>query len=167
MELSANGKDPANKEPANKENPANEGNEVRRAPGHRLAPHTADCVIEAWGPDRISCLVEALKALVEVFAEPTDTPATLTLPVLTNEASDSQVLVGLLEEVIYVLDVFAVVPVRFDLAETEGGGVAGNIGVVPADQVEAVGPVPKAVSYHGLQIDNEGGTWRCRVVVDV
>jgi SHS2 domain-containing protein len=166
MELSANGKDPANKHPANKD-PANGGNGVRRAAGHRLAPHTADCVIEAWGPDRISCLVEALRALVDVFAEPTDSPVTRTLAVLANEASDSQVLVALLEEVIYVIDVFAVVPVRFDLAETESGGVAGNIGVVPADQVETVGPVPKAVSYHGLQLDNEGGTWRCRVVVDV
>ena len=147
--------------------PANEMDRVRRTAGHRLAPHTADCIIEAWGPDRISCLVEALTALIEVFAEPTDTPVTHTLVVSVNAASDSQVLVALLEEAIYVLDVFAAVPVQFDLTESEGGGVAGDIGVVPAAQIEAVGPVPKAVSYHGLRMGDEGGTWRCRVVVDV
>jgi SHS2 domain-containing protein len=132
-----------------------------------MAPHTADCIIEAWGPDRISCFVEALRALVEVFAEPVDSAVAHALALSVKGISDEEVLVALLEEVIYVADVFAVVPVRFNLAETEGGGVAGDIEVVPAAAVEAVGPVPKAVSYHGLQIDNEGGTWRCRVVVDV
>jgi RNA-splicing ligase RtcB len=26
--------------------------------GHRLAPHTADCVVEAWAPEVPSCLAE-------------------------------------------------------------------------------------------------------------
>jgi protein archease len=37
--------------------------------GHRLVPHTADCIIETWGPDRAACLTEALLGLLEGFAE--------------------------------------------------------------------------------------------------
>jgi protein archease len=39
--------------------------------------------------------------------------------------------------------------------------------VVPADEVEVVGPVPKAVSYHELSMTPVEGGWRCRVLIDV
>ncbi|MGA2304288.1 MAG: archease [Acidimicrobiales bacterium] len=42
--------------------------------GSRLAAHTADCIIEAWGADRVGCLEEAVGALVSVFAEVPDVP---------------------------------------------------------------------------------------------
>jgi len=135
--------------------------------GHRLLPHTADSVIEAWGPDRPACLVEAMEALVDIFAEAGDAAVTRTLPLSAEAAASADVLVSLLEEVIYVTEVLGVVPVRFHLADTEDGGVAGDMEVVEAGQVELVGPVPKAVSYHGLDIAEHDGTWRCRVLVDV
>ncbi|HMK98576.1 MAG TPA: archease [Acidimicrobiales bacterium] len=135
--------------------------------GHRLLPHTADAVIEAWGPDRPACLVEAMEALVDIFAEAGDAAVTRTLPLSAEAAASADVLVSLLEEVIYVTEVLGVVPVRFHLADTEDGGVAGDMEVVEAGQVELVGPVPKAVSYHGLDIAEHDGTWRCRVLVDV
>jgi len=135
--------------------------------GHRLLPHTADSVIEAWGPDRPACLVEAMEALVDIFAEAGDAAVTRTLPLSAEAAASADVLVSLLEEVIYVTEVLGVVPVRFHLADTEDGGVAGDMEVVEAGQVELVGPVPKAVSYHGLDIAEHDGTWRCRVLIDV
>jgi len=135
--------------------------------GHRLLPHTADCIIEAWGPDRPSCTCEALLGLVETFAVPGETAATDVLPLSADSVGDEDALVSLLEDVIYGIDVFAVVPVRFHLAETENGGLAGDMEVVAADAVELTGPVPKAVSYHGLFMGPAEGGWRCRVLVDV
>jgi SHS2 domain-containing protein len=129
----------------------------RSTAGHRLVPHTADCIIEAWGSDRAPCLTEALCALVEEFAEVPDAAAPEVLPLGTGPGSSEEVLVTLFEDVIYALDVFSVVPVRFHLAETEGGGIAGDMEVVPADQVVIVGPVPKAVSYHELGMDEPLG----------
>ena len=114
-----------------------------------------------------SCLTEALLALVEVFADVGDTAAVDVLPLSAGPESDRDLLVSLLEEVIFVVGVFGVVPMRFHLAETEDGVLAGDMEVVPAGAVEQVGPVPKAISYHGLEIGENGGEWRCRVVVDV
>jgi len=96
----------------------------RSAAGHCLLAHTADCIIEAWGPDRSSCLVQALLGLVESFAEVSDVPATRLVPFAVAPEGPEDTLISLFEDVIYALDVFSVVPVRFHLAETEDGGIA-------------------------------------------
>ena len=135
--------------------------------GHRQLPHTADRVLEAWGPDRATCLSEALLALVEIFAEVPDQATADVLALGASAGGAQDVLVSLLEEVIYVVDALGVVPVRFHLAEAEDGSLAGDMEVVPTSDVELVGPVPKAVSYHALEIAPSDGGWRCRVLVDV
>jgi len=135
--------------------------------GHRLAPHTSDTIIEAWGPDRWSCFEEAMQALVEIFANPTDTAVLRSLPVSVDGGPDTDLLVSLLQEEIYLIDVFGVVPVRSHLAGTDKGGISGQIDVVDASEVELTGPVPKGVSYHGLEARLQDGRWHCRAVVDV
>lgn len=134
------------------------------AVGHRLLPHTADCAIEAWGPDRASCLTEALCGLMEEFVELPDAAAPRVLP-LAAAGGAEDALVSLFEGVIDAINVFSVVPVRFHLSETEDGGVAGDMEVVPVDQVVFVGPMPKAVSYRGLSMGTHDGGWRCHVLV--
>lgn len=151
------------------EPPADGAQALHEVPkGHRLVPHTADCIVEAWGPDRPSCLTEALAGLVELFAEvPEDVRTSRVVPLSAPPGGSEDVLVGLLEDVILALDVFSVVPVRIHLEETEDGGIAGDMEVVPVTEVHPTGPVPKAVSYHGLSIGPAGGGWRCRALVDV
>ncbi len=135
--------------------------------GHRLASHTADCFIEAWGPDQATCTEEALAALVEVFASVDDAPVTRVLPLGTDAGQPEDMLVALLEDVIYTVEVLAVVPVRFHLAGTEDGGLAGEMEVVPVEQVVATGPAPKAVSYHRLSMELREGRWQCQALIDV
>lgn len=135
--------------------------------GHRLVSRNADCTIEAWGPDRVSCLREALTGLVEEFAEVTLTPAAKSLPLGAEAAEPAEMLLSLLEDVIHAVEVFWVVPVCFHLAEADDGGIAGDMEVVPASQARLSGPVPKGVSYHGLSMAEDGRGWRCRVLVDV
>ncbi len=135
--------------------------------GHRLIPHTADWIIEAWAPDPVGCIAEALRALVEEFADVRNEPSSRTLPLTATEGAGEDALVQLLEEVIYVVDVFSVVPVQFHLADTEDGGVVGDMEVVPASHAEMVGPSPKGVSYHNLSMTHDDGHWRCHVLIDV
>lgn len=146
------------------------GEGAKEGAGHRLAPHTADCVIEAWGPDRASCFTQALTALVEEFAglPSGDLPPSEVLPLAAGRLAPEDALVSLVEDVLYAVDALAVVPIRFHLAETGHLGVAGEMEVVPVGEVEPRGPVPKAISYHGLTVERgEGGGWHCRAVIDV
>ncbi len=135
--------------------------------GFRLTTGTGDRVLEAWGPDRVTCLSEAVGALVSVFADLHDTATTTTLPVVLEAGPTADLLVGLLEEVIDTVDVFGKVPVHVHLAEAEDGGMAGDLEVVEVAEVVLVGPVPRAVSWQGLEVGEDGGTWWCRVTVEM
>ena len=141
---------------------------VERRQGHRLTPRPTDRLIEAWGPDRPTCLIEALTGLVESFARVPEVTASRVLPLCGDAGGGEDILVGLLEEVVFALDVFSVVPIRFHLEEAEDGGVAGDMEVVTLTDVEVVGPVPKVVSHRGLSFGAAGdGGWACRAFVQV
>ncbi|HLG67752.1 MAG TPA: archease [Acidimicrobiales bacterium] len=138
----------------------------RRDAGHRSAPHTADRVIEAWGEDRPSCLTEAVRALVEGFAEVPSGAHGRRVPIELRAPNDPELLLALLQEVIYVVDALGEVPVACRLAD-RGDAVCGDLEVVPAAEATLVGPVPKGVSRSGLAMARHRARWRCRAVVDV
>lgn len=135
--------------------------------GHRVVPHTADIIIEAWGPSRVTCLEEAALALVDSFAHVEEVPVTELVPIDLESGGDEGLLVSLLEEIIYVVDVLGGVPVRATLSETEHGGVAGSLDVAPAEALEIHGSLPKGVSFTDLEFARTGSLWRCRATIDV
>jgi SHS2 domain-containing protein len=132
-----------------------------------LVSHTADCIIEAWGATQSECATEALAAVVEGFAEIVDPPTTRSMPIAAESGGPADQLVSLIEELIYALEVFSVVPVRFHLDQTESGTLAGDMEVVALEKVNIVGPAPKAVSYHELFMAKSEGVWHCHVLIDV
>jgi SHS2 domain-containing protein len=136
--------------------------------GHRLLPHTADVRLEAWGPTREDCLAEAVRALAASFVEWTGTPTTSPLAVdLPAAPSDADLLVALLEEVIYAVDVLGVVPIDAHLAP-DGGAITGTFDAAALAALVAVGSAPKAITRHGLWFgQDDDGAWRCSVTVDV
>jgi SHS2 domain-containing protein len=137
------------------------------ARGHRVLPHTADVIIEAWGPSRLECLEEAVLALVDSFAC-VAVAATKPVPIELDEQADEALLVSLLDEVIYVIDVLGGVPANLALAQTEDGRVVGVIDLAPFSAVEIHGSPPKGVSLNELSItDEDKGRWSCRATIDV
>lgn len=140
--------------------------------GHRTVPHTADVALEAWAPSKHECVAQAVQALVGGFAELGDAAVPRdSVRVSLDEApdTDDDLLVSVLDEVIYQIEVHGRVPfdVAFDPADGDGdSGV--RFATVPIDAVTIVGAVPKAVSLHELRFGRTaGGAWRCHVTVDV
>jgi len=132
-----------------------------------LVPHTADVMLLAWAPTVEGCLVEAVRALVACFADVrTVRPARL-VAFQCDPGSNDELLVELLEEVIYLVDARDLVPVQVAVARAGDGGLVGEFGVVDGPQVALVGPVPKAVTRHGLRFARRASTWHCQVVIDV
>jgi SHS2 domain-containing protein len=139
----------------------------RPAVGYRLLPHTADVVVEAWAPTRAACLAEAVRGLVAVFADTAGVVASRSVAFTLGPAADEELLVRLLEEVIYLVEVDGVVPVDVRVELTPDGGLRGRLDVAPLAPAMVIGPAPKAVAWHELSLVPEGGGWRCRVTVDV
>jgi SHS2 domain-containing protein len=131
-----------------------------------VLPHTADLIIEAWAPSRVRCLREAVQALVESFARIPEGATGRRIPIALAPGPDDAVLVALLEEVIFALEVQDGVCVDVELSEV-GSGLSGWIRVAPLETVEVFGPAPKGVSWGGLTFGRDDRGWRCRATVDV
>ena len=136
------------------------------ASGHRVVPHTADVIIEARGASRLGCLEEAVRALVESFARVTAS-VTNPVPVAFDELDDESLLLAVLDEVIYVIDVLGAVPANVVLDETQDGSVVGFLDLAPLSAVEVHGSLPKGVSLSELSVVHDDRGWRCRTTIDV
>ena len=135
--------------------------------GHRELPHTADEIVEAWGPTRTACLTEAVHGLVACFADVTDACPTGEHPIDLPGTADDLLLVDLLEEVVYLLDARGEVPVVANLVQPAAGGLTGTFRTAPVHAVAVAGPAPKGIAHSGLWIGRQQGQWRCRFTVDV
>lgn len=136
--------------------------------GHRAIPHTADVILEAWGPDVAGCLEEAVAGLASTYAELGEgTPLTARVVDIPSGRPETQLL-DLLDEVIFTLDTSAHgVPVAADVHPGADGGLRVVLRLAPADRVAPTGSVPKAISHSGLRLDDGPEGVSCRFLVDV
>jgi SHS2 domain-containing protein len=136
------------------------------AAGHRGVPHTADLRIEAWAPSRDGCIRQAVLGTVDSFLDISSAGPHRSLSRRLTAGSDDDLLVAVLEEVIFLLDTVGQAPVDLDLQG--GGGVAEvNFAMVDARTLPQVGAVPKAVSLNDLRLSHDDNGWRCLVTLDV
>ena len=128
-------------------------------------------MLQAWAPTRRGCLREAVLALVDSFADRAAWAADSRLDARRvrfqiGPADDTEQLMALLGEALYAIDALGVVPLDVELRPRWDGGLDGILIAVPADTVEVVGAVPKAIAYD-LELARADGLWQCRFTVDV
>ena len=132
-----------------------------------MIPHTADVRIEAWAPDREGCVAEAVAAMVESFADASGATANSETEHRVPPAEDPDLLVGVLDEVIFRLETEAALPLETQVRAADDGGLLVRWRTTDTDAVELVGAVPKAVSLHELRFGRDDGRWSCAVTLDV
>jgi protein archease len=132
--------------------------------GHRCVPHATDLRIEAWAPSREECVAEAVRGTVAAFAE---VPAHGPRDEVTFEVGpgpDAELLVAVLDEVVYRADSTGRVPAQAEVA-ANSEGLWVRLGMTVPSTV--VGAVPKAVSLLELRFGRTGEGWACAVTLDV
>ena len=134
--------------------------------GHRLVPHTADLRIAAWAPTREECVVEAVRAVLDAFLAPTSAGPMRTVTFDATGRTDADLLVSVLDEMIYLLDVSGEVPVAVG-AETAPDGLRVRFGLAPLSPDRVIGAGPKAVTLNDLEFGRSDDHWRCMVTLDV
>jgi SHS2 domain-containing protein len=133
--------------------------------GHAVRAHTADAVIEAWGPTAAECYEEAAAAFVEVFAA-TDSVEGVVEPFDVGPGQPEGLLVLLLEEVLFDAEARGHVPVATEV-EMRGDHLVGRFTSVPIEELDIVGAIPKGISYSDLEFGRGESGWHCRATVDV
>jgi len=136
--------------------------------GHRTVPHTADLRIEAWAPTREACLAEAVRGLADSFAVVGSARLRHTAERRFIAASDEDLLVAIIEEVIYRLDADGEVPVAVDVRPMPDGGIVLVLSLADLSEVEITGAAPKAASLYDLRCAPDAtGRWSCGITIDV
>ncbi|MEU6238222.1 archease [Kitasatospora sp. NPDC047058] len=143
----------------------------RSGSGHRTVAHTADLRVEAWAPTAEGCIREAVRAAVEGFADTTGARPSGERACTVTAATDEDLLVAVLEEVIYRMDADGELPLGTELgairATAEGRALPVRFRMADAATAAPVGAVPKAVSLHDLRLRGGPGGWSCQVTLDV
>lgn len=134
--------------------------------GYRGVPHTADLRVEAWAPTREGCLAQAVRGVCASFLDVTGAAGTHPRDIVVRADRDEDVLVSLLEEVVYRLDTEGEVPVDVELTPFDGG-VRGVLRMTDAGALPVTGAAPKAVTLHDLAMVRGPEGWTCSVTLDV
>lgn len=137
-----------------------------RRVGHREVPHTADLRVEAWAPTREECLVQAVRGVCASFLDLTGATGVRTRDVVLRADRDEDLLVALLEEVVFWLDTEGEVPVDVELTPVYGGLRCG-LRMADAGALPVTGAAPKAVTLHELDFTHGPEGWTCSVTLDV
>jgi len=136
--------------------------------GHRTVPHTTDLRIQAWAPTREECLAEAVRGLVDSFAAVAGLPPRARARRHLMARLDEDLLLALIDEVIYRLDADGQIPVSVTVRHALDGGVDVFFALAPVAEAQITGAVPKAASLHDLRCaPDTAGRWSCAVTVDL
>ena len=142
---------------------------MARQAGHRTAPHTADLRIEAWAGSCHECVAESLRGLIDSVADVRGADATRTAERELTGASPADLLAAAAEEVIYILDTAAHIPVSVQVRPVgSAAGIILTLNLASASDVEFISAVPKGVSFCGLTCEPDAaGRWSATMTVDV
>jgi len=132
--------------------------------GHELLEHTADLGLRAWGPTLEEAVAEAIVGLAELMgARAAGSGRPLSLR--AEGADDGSRFVGLLNEVVFVVETEAVA-VAAARVRREGQALVAELEVVELEP-EAEGMGVKAATYHQLAVDEGPEGAEVRVYLDV
>lgn len=139
--------------------------------GHRTVPHTADMRVEAWSPTVEGCIGEAVRAVIDGFADTTAARSVGERECAVTARTEEDLLVSVLEEVVYRMDVDGEIPLDVEVSAIcdtgDGRELSARFRMVDVGAVALIGAVPKAVSLHDLSLRGGPGGWTCQVTLDV
>jgi SHS2 domain-containing protein len=138
--------------------------------GYRTVPHTADLRIEAWAGSRADCIAAALRGLVSSFADVGSAAPVRLVELRVPAESPADALAAAGDEIIYLLDTEAEIPVSVQVREPPPGTthLIVTLELASARGAEFTAAIPKAISLHGLACEpDSAGRWSAAMTVDV
>jgi SHS2 domain-containing protein len=122
--------------------------------------------VEAWAPNRETCIAEAVLGTVAAFVDASSAAVAGSRRFRLNGSSDEDLLVAVLDEVIFLMDTFQQVPIDLEVQLLDAG-VDVRFDLVALSALPQVGAVPKGVSLYELRFGPDRRGWSCSVTLDV
>ena len=134
--------------------------------GHRQLDHTADLALELWGESEEDVLCAGAEGLIAVMTEGGEVAGREQRRVHIDAVDPHDRLVQWLNEIIVAAVSDGFLFASADIALTGSTGLSATIRGEP-DAGDRVLAELKSATYHDLELGQEGGSWRARVVIDV
>jgi SHS2 domain-containing protein len=134
---------------------------------YRLLDHTADLGFECEGPTREALFATAAVALADIIArvEPLSAAETVTVEAMAHD--DDARLRAFLDEVLFRFETKGFLPKEAAVA-IDGDRVKATLRGQTVDlATHPIERVVKAVTYHGLEVEERDGAWWARVILDL
>lgn len=130
--------------------------------------HTADLGLRARGPDLNTAFADAAAALISTVIENLDSVRPLQRVEITISGEDREYLLfDWLRELLYRFDAEHLVFGRFDV-QVSDTGLTATVWGEPLDEARHVlGHEVKAITYHGLKVEQTADGWLVEVIVDI
>jgi SHS2 domain-containing protein len=130
--------------------------------------HTADLGLRVRAPDLNTLFAEAAACVFSAIVEDLNTVQPLQRIDLAIEGADREYLLfDWLRELLYRFDSRHLLLSRFEVRVGEGG-LAGSAWGEPLDaQRHALAHEVKAITYHGLKVEQTADGWLAEVIVDI
>lgn len=129
---------------------------------------TADIGIEAWGPGLENAFSSTALGLASLISEPSESGVPLTREIRIESGSLPGLLVGFLNEIIYLQETEDILLRRVTRLEIRDNCLDASItGVLFDPAVHTLSAHIKAATYHGLTIDQSGERVTINVIFDV
>ncbi|MCS6831562.1 MAG: archease [Armatimonadota bacterium] len=139
--------------------------------GYQILEHTADKGVRAWGKTLEELFENASRGMYRLVIDPEGKQVDVSIPIsveVSEPIDRSDLLVKWLRELIYLTDVQKVVFTDFTVRRVTETAVAGEArGLVVEDNSILDGAPVKAVTYHGLRLDQTPEGWEAEFYVDV
>jgi SHS2 domain-containing protein len=111
-------------------------------------------------------MAEAVLGTVAAFVDTSSAAVAGSRRSRLNGSSDEDLLVAVLDEVIFLMDTVQQVPIDLEVQAVDAG-VGVRFEMVGLSALRQVGAVPKGVSLHELRFGRDRRGWLCSVTLDV
>ncbi len=130
--------------------------------------HTADLGLRVRSPDLETLFAEAAEALFSVIVEDLSAVRPQRPVDVRREGRDREYLLfDWLKELLYHFDAEHLLFRRFEVRLTEGG-LEGRAWGEPLDRARhELSHEVKAITYHGLRVEQKADGWEAEVIVDI
>jgi len=130
--------------------------------------HTADLGLRVWADDLNTLFADAARGLFSIIATDLDSIRPSQSVSIAVEGNVSELLLfDWLNELLYIYEVRRLLLCRFEVEVGTSGLVATAWGEPIDPARHALDHEVKAITYHGLKLEQQGGRWLAEVIVDI
>ena len=135
---------------------------------YEIIDHTADIGIKAYGRDVKELFQNAAYGMFDIIADLEGIKPSIFIKIKKSSSNFEELLINWLDELLYNFYTKGIIFSKFDIKKLEPTGIEAEAhGKHIGDNRSRLKTEIKAVTYHGLKIEEKSGGYEVQIIFDV